>query len=131
MDIYQKLEQLSEKRVTYFLENLDSLVWYGGSKKYFEELVQEIREAKDEHRENNSVYLEDELGDVFWDYLMLLQALKAEGKITSIDAVLQRSYNKFIERVGPDGSGGEGNWDEIKAGQKLRRKKEHEEKYGK
>ena len=128
--IYQKLLDLSEKRIHFFTENMNAQGWYRGSKNYFTDLPIEIAEAKLEDRENNHVYLEDELWDVFWDYLMLLQSLKSEWKITSIDAVLEGAYTKFSERSGVDGKWADSDWDIIKTMQKARRNKEHIEKYG-
>jgi hypothetical protein len=75
------------------------------------------------------VYLENELGDVFWDYICLLNSLKVEWKIDSIDSVLKRSYDKFSERSWVDGRGMIP-WDEIKKTQKLKLEKEHNNMYG-
>ena len=128
---YEKLKKLAELRMQYFIDNKDTLTWYKWSETYFDAVTQEVAETKTEDKQNNTVYLEDELWDVFWTALMLAQSLKAEWKISSIDAVLERAYNKFSERIGRDWAWGEGNWDEIKAGQKLKRKQEHENKYHK
>jgi len=132
--MYEKLKKLSENKAKHFHENVDPSGWYKWSAKYFEELPQEIAEALNESRDDNTVYLEDELGDVFWDYLMLLNTLKLEWKITSVDMVLERAYNKFSERVGKDWNKvllDQSEWKEIKNNQKVKRKQEHEEKYGK
>ena len=128
---YEKLLDLSEKRIQFFTDNMDSQSWYQWSENYFRDLPIEISEAQKEDRKQNHVYLEDELGDVFWDYLMLLQSLKHEWKITNIDSVLERAYTKFSERSGVDGHGADRDWDSIKAGQKLKRQQEHENKYNK
>jgi len=100
-----------------FTKNPDTSDWYEGSETYFESIYGEITEAQKENKEKNNVYLEDELWDMLWCQLMLLQSLKQEWKITSIDAVLERAYNKFSERVWVDGTRGTS--------------KEHENKYGK
>lgn len=130
--MYEKLNKLSENRAKHFHENEDPSGWYQWSETYFEELPQEMSEALEENRENNSVYLEDELWDVIWDYLMLLNTLKLEWKITSVDAVLKRAYDKFSERVWKDGKKilwDQWEWNKIKRGQKVKREKEHREKY--
>ncbi|MDR1944995.1 MAG: hypothetical protein LBQ59_02680 [Candidatus Peribacteria bacterium] len=38
----------------------------------------EVEEAKDQYKDNNSVYLEDELGDIFWDFFCLTYSLQNE-----------------------------------------------------
>lgn len=132
--MYEKLKKLSEDTMNNFTKNPDTSDWYEGSETYFESIYGEITEAQKENKEKNNVYLEDELWDMLWCQLMLLQSLKQEWKITSIDAVLERAYNKFSERVWVDGTRGtsnQGEWKKIKKWQKQRLKKEHENKYGK
>ena len=94
------------------------------SQKYFEELILEISEAKIENKKNNSVYLEDELWDILWDYLNLLEVLEMEKKI-NLENVFSRAYKKYSTRV---------NWkiewklwSDIKIKQKEENKKEFEE----
>jgi len=94
------------------------------SEKYFEELILEISEAKIENKKNNSVYLEDELWDILWDYLNLLEVLEMEKKI-NLENVFSRAYKKHSTRV---------NWkiewklwSDIKIKQKEENKKEFEE----
>jgi len=127
MNFYEKIKTLSENRIAFFLEKNHE--WYNGSGTYFSELVEEVAEAAIENKENNKVYLENELGDVFWDYICLLNSLKVEWKIDSIDSVLKRSYDKFSERSWVDGRGMIP-WDEIKKTQKLKLEKEHNNMYG-
>ena len=132
--MYEKLKKLSADRMRYFASNMKDLVWYKGSENYFDELPNELQEAKEEDKINNHVHLEDELWDVFWNYLMLLQSLKHEWKIRSIDSVIERAYSKFSERVGKDGHYGtedQLDWETIKKWQKARLKKEHQDKYWK
>lgn len=95
--------------------------WSAGSKTYFDELRKEIQEAEEENKQNNNVKLEDELGDIFWDYANLLVNLEEEGKI-NLERVFERSQKKYDERV----SGIENNksWDEIKKKQKYEIQKE-------
>jgi NTP pyrophosphatase (non-canonical NTP hydrolase) len=128
MNFYEKIKQLSENRITFFRDG--SHAFYKWSGTYFSHLVEEVAEANWENKWQNKVYLEDELGDVFWDYMCLLQSLKAEGKICGVDEVLERSYNKFVERVWIDGKWMVP-WDETKKIQKKKLKEEHESVYGK
>lgn len=92
--------------------------------------MKEIQEAKAEVKENNSVYLEDELWDIFWDYLCLIETLKNEGKITNLEKVFERCYKKFSERI-DEKTWKNRDWQEVKKLQKEKLKKEHFEKYGK
>lgn len=116
MDI-EKLNQLSEKRIKYFLKNWDSMTWYKWSKSYWEYLEKEIQEAKDELN-THQVYLEDELGDVLWDYLCLLNSLKAEWKISSVEKVLERAFKKYSERIDIKTWEYNGKWEDVKQKQK-------------
>ena len=43
-------------------------------------------------------YLEDELGDVLWDYLSALVCLKKEKGI-NIESIFNRAFQKYEERV--------------------------------
>ena len=90
--------------------------WSKGSSTYFEELKKEIDEVSDELDSNRQCYLEDELGDVFWDYLNLLQNLEAEGKILT-EKVFERASEKYEERLAAISSGS--SWASVKAKQKL------------
>ena len=96
---------------------------------YFREIFQELKEAQEESYDNNSVYLEDELGDVLWDWMCLVHWLENEGKVSSLDAVVQRAYTKFTERVIAQRNGVL--WEDTKKVQKQRLADEHEELYWK
>ena len=89
--------------------------WSKGSETYFDEIRKEIKETEDENKENNHVKLEDELGDIFWDYANILVNLEEEGKI-KLERVFERAQKKYEERI----SGIENNtpWNEIKKKQK-------------
>ena len=128
MNFYEKIKALSKNRVASYLEWNDP--FYGWSGTYFSKLVEEVAEAAVENKEDNKVYLQDELGDIFRDYMCLLQSLKAEWKIDDIEIVLEKSYKKFIERVGKNGKLLSTPWDEIKKVQKIRLEKEHRSMYG-
>jgi len=91
--------------------------WSEGSATYFRELKKEVDEVEDELEANRKCYLEDELGDVLWDYLNLLHNLEAERKIT-LSAVFDRSLKKYEERI--DVISGGGLWAPVKESQKKR-----------
>jgi NTP pyrophosphatase (non-canonical NTP hydrolase) len=92
--------------------------WCEGSQTYFSGLHSEIHEVAQELADGHREDLEEELGDVLWDYLNLLLCLNKEDKI-SIDAVLNRTIDKFEERVSGIEQGEA--WSAIKARQKQRR----------
>ena len=79
-NIIKKLNYISERRIEFFEAGGDKFDFYKWSKTYFEQIPLELEEALAENKQNNSVYLEDEFWDVFWDYLCLLNTLKAEWK---------------------------------------------------
>ncbi|MDD2907663.1 MAG: MazG nucleotide pyrophosphohydrolase domain-containing protein [Candidatus Gracilibacteria bacterium] len=124
--MHKKIRELSAKRVKYLIEK--QISFYKGNKTYLDGIREELLEVEQEIKENNSVYLEDELGDVFWDYLCFIHALENEGKISSVEKVFERCYKKFGERVGYDGNGGD-NWQEVKDAQKKELKLEHNKLY--
>ena len=67
------LKQLTE--TVKIKESLDSLNdWNNGngSQTYFDEMKKEIDEALVEYKKEKQVYLEDELGDVLWDYYQFI-----------------------------------------------------------
>lgn len=124
----EKIRNLCEKRMWYLAENkTDFFKW---NETFFTEILKEIQEAKDEVKENNSVYLEDELGDIFWDYLCLIETLKREWKIESTENVFKRCYKKFSWRIDEE-TWVNRDWQAVKKAQKEELKKEHFEKYWK
>ena len=111
------LNNLSEKRIKYFLLKWDEMTWYKWSKTYWENLKWEIQEAEAEIN-THQAYLEDELWDVLWDYLCLLNSLKSEWKITSVERVMDRALTKFSWRINKDTWDYNWDWQEIKKVQK-------------
>lgn len=100
---------------------------------YLEWIVDEIQEVEDEIKIDNSVYLEDELGDILWNYLNILFVLQKEGKIASIESVFQRAKNKYEERTDVIDISNieEAKFirDNIKKKQKEELNREHQERY--
>ena len=95
--------------------------WYKGSETYFDALYQELEEVGEEITQTRLCYLEDELGDVLWNYLNLLIALEKEQGIDPT-SVLSRAVNKYQQRVATIENNG--SWAEVKAEQKLRLQQE-------
>jgi NTP pyrophosphatase (non-canonical NTP hydrolase) len=90
----------------------------------------EVKEVEEEIRRDNKVYLEDELGDILWDYARLLAVLERDGFITSTGEVFAHGSQKFKERLPGILSKDEELWDQIKRKQKEDLKSRHEKEYG-
>ena len=127
LDTIKKIFELSKKRIN-FLHNVDNKWWYFWHKTYIEWLKEELEEVKQEIKESNSVYLEDELWDIFWDYICLLHSLEEE-KMINRDKVFERCYKKYIERLWTSAEFKQVNWQETKKKQKEELKKEHDLMY--
>ena len=102
--------------------------WYNGSETYLLEIPKELDEVKAEIESGRQPHLEEELGDVLWDYLNLLTALESEGRI-ALAKVFERATLKYRERIDAIENGG--SWAEIKAIQKERLAQELEGTKGK
>ena len=98
--------------------------WSEGAKTYLGEMKNEVNEVCEELLSGRQCYLEDELGDVLWDYLNALTALESSHQI-SVEKVLQRACRKYEERI----SGIERGelWKDIKARQKLALEREQKD----
>ncbi len=94
--------------------------------KYFEddwiigELLSEIQEVKEEIRPDNQAFLEDELGDILWGWLVLVQKLKSKGFVSSHEAIIRRALKKYSQRIGAlkGDENDDQRWVEVKAEQK-------------
>lgn len=93
---------------------------------YIDCIRDELDEVSQEIKQNNSVYLEDELWDIFWDYINLLYCLEKQWMIDKQE-VFKRCMNKFWERV--DALEAWISWNEIKSKQKMTLKQEHNSRY--
>lgn len=96
--------------------------WYKGSGTYFDALYQELEEVGEEITQTRLCYLEDELGDVLWNYLNLLMALEKEQGIDPT-SVLSRAVNKYQQRVATIENNG--SWADVKAEQKRKLQQEY------
>lgn len=92
-----KILKLSESRIKDLEKHNEN--WYEWNKTYISWLKDELEEVITELKHNNSVYLEDELWDIFWTYICLLNSLKEEWYITSVEKVFNRCNKKFSERI--------------------------------
>lgn len=92
-DFYKLLELAKQK------SKIDENgTWKGGSNTYLNELKSEVDEVIEEYEKNRTCFLEDELGDILWDYLNILIAVKKEKNI-DIKAVFSRALKKYTQRV--------------------------------
>ena len=101
----------------------ENRAWSNGSETYLAALKNEVDEVIEEIPKSRQCYLEDELGDVLWDYLNILTALEKEVGIDTT-AVLKRACRKYEERVSGIESGKA--WSEMKEKQKIDLAIEHE-----
>ena len=124
LETIKKIIDLSKKRINY-LHNVNDRWFYKGYKTYIKAIREELKEAKDEIKKHNNVYLEDELWDVFWCYLCLVHSLEEE-KLIDKEKIFERCWKKFNERI-------KATWDDwanrydVKEKQKKELKKEHED----
>lgn len=117
MKEFQSLLEIAKRKNRYDQTN----PWAEGSITYLTEIKKEVDEVIEELQDNRLCYLEEELGDILWDYLNMLLALVAECGI-DIESVLKRANQKYEERV--SGLENDIDWDEIKRVQKKRLAKE-------
>jgi len=66
-----------------------------------EAIIAEVQEVKEEIKPNNKAYLEDELSDILWGWLSLVQNLKSEGLVGSHEDIFKRALKKYEERILP------------------------------
>ena len=89
-------------------------------------IVDEVQEVKEEIKPNNIAHLEDELSDILWGWLTIVEKLKDEGYVTSHQAILERGLKKYEQRILPlkGDERDHGIWKEVKARQKVELEKE-------
>ena len=83
-------------------------------------IVKEAQEVKEEIKPNNSPYLEDELGDILWGWILLVEKLKRQGFVGTHEDIFRRMLKKYQERIEPlDGTMKDyDTWKEVKKRQK-------------
>jgi NTP pyrophosphatase (non-canonical NTP hydrolase) len=103
---------------------------YEKTKQYLEGLTSEIEEVLVEIKDNNRIYLTDELSDIVWNTAVVLALLEERGLIESAESVLMHGLKKYTTRAPAFLEGDDTMWDAIKAKQKTELKQRHEELYG-
>ncbi|PMH09504.1 MazG nucleotide pyrophosphohydrolase domain-containing protein [Vibrio splendidus] len=111
MNNLEKLQKIVSEKVARDIKG----TWSKGSSTYLEAMYAELKEVEDEIEAGRQCHLEDELGDVLWVYLCMLEHLELEERI-SMERVFQRSEKKYSERVKAITSGG--SWESVKTIQK-------------
>ena len=83
-------------------------------------IVDEVEEVKEEIKPNNKAHLEDELTDILWGWLTLVENLKDRGYVESHESIIERALKKYEERILPlyGDARDDGIWQEVKRKQK-------------
>jgi NTP pyrophosphatase (non-canonical NTP hydrolase) len=108
------------------MKHLQAWGWHGfykGPDTFIEGLIDEIEEVKVEYEAEKRVFLEDELWDVFWDYICLVLSLDLEWKISK-EKVFERCWAKFSLRLNTEDGSDNGDWQAVK---KIQKEKLHVE----
>ncbi|CAM2787297.1 MazG nucleotide pyrophosphohydrolase domain-containing protein [Vibrio mytili] len=119
MNKFDELLQIATRKSEFDMTN----TWFKGVDTYLDAIGKEVEEVREEITAERLCYLEDELGDVLWNYLNVLKALEREKGI-DLHSVLDRACNKYQQRVSAIESGN--SWEETKKKQKLALKEEHD-----
>lgn len=119
-ETFSMLFNIARRKKEYDVDNS----WAEGSQTYLNEIRKELIEVEEELTEERNCYLEDELGDVLWDYLNILLMLEKERNIKTA-SVLSRACKKYEARISAIERGQ--SWDSIKETQKKELAREHEE----
>lgn len=109
----KKLNEIAKVKVNKDLKG----TWSEGSITYLNGMYDELEEVTEELNSGRQCYLEDELGDVIWDYLCMIQHLELEKKVL-VSKVFDRVVKKYSERVITLEEGE--TWGDVKARQKIK-----------
>ncbi|WP_206017524.1 MazG nucleotide pyrophosphohydrolase domain-containing protein [Pseudoalteromonas sp. 31A1] len=116
----KKLNEIAKVKVNKDLKG----TWSEGSITYLNGIYDELEEVTEELNSGRQCYLEDELGDVLWDYLCMIQHLELEEKVL-VNKVFDRVVKKYSERVITLEEGE--TWGDVKARQKTKLQSEFNE----
>ncbi|HHD75363.1 MAG TPA: hypothetical protein ENK82_10010 [Campylobacterales bacterium] len=88
----------------------------------------EVEEVREEIKADNLPHLEDELSDILWGWMVLVEKLKDDNYVGSHEAIMKRALKKYEERILPLKGTSEDHeiWREVKNRQKEALKKEKE-----
>lgn len=99
--------------------------------RYLDSVIDEVKEVIPEVKENNAIYLTDELSDVAWSYAVTLALLEKRGLIISAQDVLDHAHTKFTQRSPAFLKEDYDLWNDIKSKQKAALKEQHLDTYEK
>ncbi len=68
---------------------------------YMQQIICETQESLEELKPDNIPYLEAELGDILWSWLMAIENLKTQGLVRGHEEIIKRALKKFQERMLP------------------------------
>jgi hypothetical protein len=93
-----------------------------------DEIIAEVEEVRAEIKEKNSVFLEDELGDILWGIVVAAVRLEKMQYITSAEKIVERALQKYTERIAPleGNASDEEHWERVKEQQKIALRKEND-----
>ncbi|WP_372379098.1 MazG nucleotide pyrophosphohydrolase domain-containing protein [Vibrio natriegens] len=111
MKEFDELLSIATRKSEFDLTN----TWFKGVETYLVAIGKEVEEVREEIAEDRLCYLEDELGDVLWNYLNVLKTLEREKGIDP-KKVLDRACKKYEQRVSAIESGS--SWEDVKLKQK-------------
>lgn len=133
------MDQFIEKYITLIKDKQQrqkNISWltFGDPKQWLQALIDEVQEVDDELELDNKIYLEDELWDIFWNYMNFLVLLKFQWYIWSPEDILKQSYQKFYERTSAvldkkDKKTSDDARDKVKKIQKERLQNQHDSLY--
>ena len=80
----------------------------------------EVEEVREEIKADNLAHLEDELSDILWGWMVLVEKLKDDNYVGSHEDIMKRALKKYEERILPlkGNSGDHAIWREVKGQQK-------------
>jgi len=61
----------------------------------------EVEEVREEIKPDNLAYLEDELSDILWGWLVLVEKLKDDNYVGTHEEIMKRALKKYEERILP------------------------------
>lgn len=111
MNDFAKLIAIAKRKAEFDKDN----TWYAGASTYLSEMKKEVDEVIEEIPNKRICYLEEELGDVLWDYFNAVLSLEKEQGV-KLDSIINRACRKYDERVMAIENGI--SWDEVKNKQK-------------
>lgn len=97
--------------------------------RYLEGLRKEIEEVKSEIKENNEIYLTDELSDIAWNYAVVLAICENRKLIKNAGVVMKHGFEKYSERSPAFLEADKELWKTIKQKQKEDLKERHKAIY--